>query len=678
LLALPLAVVAALALFLTWNGSSDHASAVGPSSVDLSINLGTSAEKPPNPGQPTPPQGCDSNAPTGNNCAILAGSMFTAHVQIESFKVPDGDADTVAGYGGWQVRVDWSGLTMKNRTGVGENVDPGCTQAGGDFAAESKGPGNTDLVGCAQGVAGDESTLTNIDLAQVDFNCGTAGTESKATITLNAGIPLDSLILDDSGGSYAETADETLVVVCQPPPGRLNINTHDSLNGTLLAGACYDIRDAVQVPIAIVCDNGAGDNNPAVGSIEVSPIPAGATLSVNQSTAPVKYAADPTKQAAGPFAAGQKITLDFNNVSQSGLININYTDNVGNVPVPGLCSEVDPGDVVVCDGDANDENPAGGQSAHNFAYGAYTVTFVGPLPAQRSLKPSADPQPCTIANGPAKADRQCKVSFSFNPITPFNLKLPQLQNLFLTSQGPKLAPRLCQESTNTATFTHELTNAPTSISPKGEAQTVGAFEFEVRFDQKWVCVNIEAGTYVTGNPQMNWTCFILDKDSSQLEGIARIGCVSKGKVAATNPSLQLARIIVRPQPEAYHLIIPNQDNRLPVQILNQDCELSDNQGHPIPKLGCDDSDVTLRFLEGDVVSDCAVDVLDQQALASRWLATVGNGLYNERMDLEPSGLQPGVGSGDGDIDIKDIQFVFGRHGSTCTTPWPAQGPVHSK
>jgi hypothetical protein len=255
-----------------------------------------------------------------------------------------------------------------------------------------------------------------------------------------------------------------------------------------------------------------------------------------------------------------------------------------------------------------------------------------------------------------------------------------LQNLFLTSQDPvKLAPRLCQESTDTATFTHELSNFPSSISPKGQPQTVAAFEFEVRFDQKWLCVNIEPGAYVTGNPQMNWSCFILDKDSSLLEGIARIGCVSVGKVPPSPASsLELARVIVRPMPEAYHLIIPNQDNRLPVQLLNQDCELADDQGHPIPQQGCDDSDVTLRFLEGDVVSDCRVDVLDQQQLAARWLATVGNGLYNERMDLDPSGLQAGMAAGDGDIDINDIQFVFGRHGSTCTSPHPDQPPVHSK
>ena len=62
-----------------------------------------------------------------------------------------------------------------------------------------------------------------------------------------------------------------------------------------------------------------------------------------------------------------------------------------------------------------------------------------------------------------------------------------------------------------------------------------------------------------------------------------------------------------------------------------------------------------------------VDVLDSQQLAFRWGARLGNLLYNSRMDLEPS--QPT--KGDGDIDAKDLQFVYGRHGSTCKDPHPA-------
>ena len=28
------------------------------------------------------------------------------------------------------------------------------------------------------------------------------------------------------------------------------------------------------------------------------------------------------------------------------------------------------------------------------------------------------------------------------------------------------------------------------------------------------------------------------------------------------------------------------------------------------------------------------------------------------------------------IDINDLQFVYGRFGSPCATPWPAQPPVN--
>jgi len=33
-------------------------------------------------------------------------------------------------------------------------------------------------------------------------------------------------------------------------------------------------------------------------------------------------------------------------------------------------------------------------------------------------------------------------------------------------------------------------------------------------------------------------------------------------------------------------------------------------------------------------------------------------------------LEPNTTSGDGDIDIKDLQFVFGRNYSTCENPIP--------
>ena len=125
------------------------------------------------------------------------------------------------------------------------------------------------------------------------------------------------------------------------------------------------------------------------------------------------------------------------------------------------------------------------------------------------------------------------------------------------------------------------------------------------------------------------------------------------------------------------MIRPNQENGIAVQVLNQDCELADELGHPIAIFSCEDADMTIRFLEGDMDADCDVDVVDGQAMAFRWNAMLGNLLYGECYDLEPS-VSPGGINGDGDIDVKDIQFVFGRIGSTCANPNPPQPPVNPK
>ncbi len=59
------------------------------------------------------------------------------------------------------------------------------------------------------------------------------------------------------------------------------------------------------------------------------------------------------------------------------------------------------------------------------------------------------------------------------------------------------------------------------------------------------------------------------------------------------------------------------------------------------------------------------------AIAFRWGVAKGSLIYNDFMNLEPSGPQQ-----DDDIDINDLQFVFGRFGSTCGDPHPPQLPVN--
>jgi hypothetical protein len=261
-----------------------------------------------------------------------------------------------------------------------------------------------------------------------------------------------------------------------------------------------------------------------------------------------------------------------------------------------------------------------------------------------------------------------------------------LCNLFLTRQNNpgKVPPTTCAGGNNTVTLAETLSiPIPTVPDPKDPSidQELGAFEFEVHFDPDKVCVNITPGTAVTGtleNPQTGqFICIIEDKDSSSLEGVARIGCVTVGKtfsIDTTTPEGRLlANIVVRPQPDEYSVIKPNQDNGNVVQLNNVACELADLQGHPIPVFSCEDADVTIRYLEGDVEPDCTVNALDTQAIAFRWGVNKGSLIYTAFMNLEPSGPQA-----DNDIDIKDLQFVFGRFGSTCAAPHPAQPPVNAK
>lgn len=79
--------------------------------------------------------------------------------------------------------------------------------------------------------------------------------------------------------------------------------------------------------------------------------------------------------------------------------------------------------------------------------------------------------------------------------------------------------------------------------------------------------------------------------------------------------------------------------------------------------------ITIRRLEGDVTKDCSVTVADMQAEATRYGFSFGSLLYNIWFDLEPH-----TTGADGDIDIKDVQFVFGRFGSECDAPIPPQVP----
>jgi hypothetical protein len=203
-----------------------------------------------------------------------------------------------------------------------------------------------------------------------------------------------------------------------------------------------------------------------------------------------------------------------------------------------------------------------------------------------------------------------------------------------------------------------------------ELQTIGSFEFEVRYDAKFVSVQVEPGPLfdradaycatTKGQGFVWFRCNLKGKDGAP---IGRPGVLAVVKVTATS--------------DVYSILIPNQDNGIATQLINQDCQLSDLQGHPIKTAICGDAELTIRYLQGDLNADCLVNVQDQQLIAFRWNSRLGSLLYNSRYDLEPATPK----KGDGDIDASDLQVVWGRHTnppSTCYAPHPAQDPVDPK
>jgi hypothetical protein len=166
-----------------------------------------------------------------------------------------------------------------------------------------------------------------------------------------------------------------------------------------------------------------------------------------------------------------------------------------------------------------------------------------------------------------------------------------------------------------------------------------------------------------------------------LENIVHFGCVTSGMLplgpGGPGP-FDLASLELIPHPDLNNDLFPGNNNGVLTVIKDNGCELVDVLGHPVAgsvngglTVECRDLAVTVRILEGDLDLDCDVDITDAQAIASHFGAFFGGLLYSKWLDLEPQ-------FHDLDIDIKDVQKVFGRQGSTCNPevgPPPTTGPI---
>jgi len=192
---------------------------------------------------------------------------------------------------------------------------------------------------------------------------------------------------------------------------------------------------------------------------------------------------------------------------------------------------------------------------------------------------------------------------------------------------------------------------------------LGAFQLRVMYNPLVVAIDIAEGPFLTSTGRVS-QC-----QTSRVQGQISLSCGSFGSEPGPIGDGDLALITVRPM-ESSDQLTAKQGNGIEVLLddVSGATQLADTLGSPINVSYVGDARVIVRVLEGDISTDCIVDVVDQQMVAGRFGYRKGSLQYSERYDLE------GNGGPDGDIDINDLQVVYGRDGSTCASPWTSQPP----
>jgi hypothetical protein len=141
-------------------------------------------------------------------------------------------------------------------------------------------------------------------------------------------------------------------------------------------------------------------------------------------------------------------------------------------------------------------------------------------------------------------------------------------------------------------------------------------------------------------------------------------CTSSGNAPLATGQGDLARYTIAPKPSAILQLRPSGANggAFVLGLVASGTHLFGGSG-PIAVDQITSAGLALRALQGDVNRDCVVNGLDLQIVGSHYPS--GSAPYSAASDLEPT-------LGDGDIDVRDLQFVLGRQGSTCALPVPNQ------
>jgi hypothetical protein len=231
-------------------------------------------------------------------------------------------------------------------------------------------------------------------------------------------------------------------------------------------------------------------------------------------------------------------------------------------------------------------------------------------------------------------------------------KNPQTANLWLcdetvgSCEGPGQGELVVSE---------EVANIPDDTG-------LGAFEFLIYFSRGVANVSVIEGPFLSSTHRQT-ECQLLET-----ENWLRFACTSTGGEPGPSGSGVLAYMTMRPDPDL--VLRPTAGNGVLVRLLDDRWEagLADESGEPIPIDEVMSATVLIQALEGDVNYDCRVNVIDEQAVSGRYGTVFGILPYSTFFDIEPS-------IPDFDIDIKDLQFVYGRDEWECEGPTPTPAPA---
>ncbi|MBX3072191.1 MAG: hypothetical protein KF883_16935, partial [Thermomicrobiales bacterium] len=169
---------------------------------------------------------------------------------------------------------------------------------------------------------------------------------SQGEVTVTESVAPSGYAIADDPQTVSIAGDDTVSIdfTNQVLTGSVVITKTDD-SGNPLGGACFSIGGQE------VCDNGAGDNNPDEGTVDVSGIPVG-EVEISETAAPQGYAgsADPQTVTVGD---GEAATAAFTNVRQTGTLRIEKTNEAGEL-LGGACFDV--AGVEICDNGDGDQN----------------------------------------------------------------------------------------------------------------------------------------------------------------------------------------------------------------------------------------------------------------------------------------------------------------------------------